>query len=114
MEEKDQYSRYAIELPFINNKVRLKTGLINGQEISLKFSELFFHVYNIRNFNDLHIPFKCMATDLETGKLVVLDTGSITAAIRATMAIPTVFFAVQHDDRKLVDGGLVRNFPVKM
>ncbi|MFN8242926.1 MAG: patatin-like phospholipase family protein [Ferruginibacter sp.] len=113
MEEKDQYSRYAIELPFINNKVRLKTGLINGQEISLKFSELFFHVYNIRNFNDLHIPFKCMATDLETGKLVVLDTGSITAAIRATMAIPTVFFAVQHDDRKLVDGGLVRNFPVK-
>lgn len=113
MEEKDQYSRYAIELPFINNKIRLRTGLINGQELNLKFSELFFHVYNIRNFNDLHIPFKCMATDLETGSLVVLDTGSVTSALRATMAIPSVFFAVQRDDRRLVDGGLVRNFPVK-
>lgn len=113
MEEKDQYSRYAIELPIINRKIRLKTGLINGQAISLKFSELFFHVYNVRNFNELHIPFKCMATDLETGKLVVMDTGSITSAIRATMAIPSVFYAVQRDSLRLVDGGLVRNFPVK-
>ena len=113
MEEKDQYSRFAIELPFINNKIRLTTGVITGQELNMKFSELFFHVYNIRNFNDFRIPFKCMATDLETGNLVVMDTGNVITALRATMAIPSVFSAVTRDGMKLVDGGLVRNFPVK-
>ena len=113
MEEKDQYSRFAIELPFINNKIRLTTGVITGQELNMKFSELFFHVYNIHNFNDLKIPFKCMATDLETGDLVVMDTGNIITALRATMAIPSVFSAVTRDGKKLVDGGLIRNFPVK-
>ena len=114
MEEKEQYKRYAVELPFINNKIRVaQTGYIKGQELNAKFSELFFHVYKIRNFNDLPIPFKCMATDLETGKLVVLDTGNIASALRSTMAIPSVFSAVTRDNKKLVDGGLVRNFPVK-
>jgi NTE family protein len=113
MEEKDQYSRCAIELPFINNKIRLTTGVITGQELNMKFSELFFHVYHIRDFNEFRIPFKCMATDLETGDLVVMDTGNIITALRATMAIPSVFSAVTRDNKKLVDGGLVRNFPVK-
>jgi NTE family protein len=113
MEEKDQYSRFAIELPFINNKIRLTTGVITGQELNMKFSELFFHVYNIHDFNHFKIPFKCMATDLETGDLVVMDTGNIITALRATMAIPSVFSAVARDNKKLVDGGLVRNFPVK-
>ncbi|MBK7305915.1 MAG: patatin-like phospholipase family protein [Chitinophagaceae bacterium] len=113
MEEKDQYSRFAIELPFINNKIRLTTGVITGQQLNMKFSELFFHVYHIRNFNELKIPFKCMATDLETGDLVIMDTGNIITALRATMAIPSVFSAVTRDGKKLVDGGLVRNFPVK-
>ncbi|HQW83280.1 MAG TPA: patatin-like phospholipase family protein [Ferruginibacter sp.] len=113
MEEKEQYSRFAIELPVIKNKIKLQTGLISGQELNLKFSELFFPVYNIRNFDSLPIPFKCMATDLETGDLVVLDTGNINTALRATMAIPSVFSAVARDGKRLVDGGLVRNFPVK-
>ena len=113
MEEKEQYSRFAIELPFIDGKIRLQTGLINGQELNFKFSELFFHVYDVHDFDHLPIPFKCMATDLETGQLVVLDAGDIISALRATMAIPSVFSAVSRDDKKLVDGGLVRNFPVK-
>ena len=113
MEEKEQYSRFAVELPFINNKIRLQTGLINGQELNLKLSELFFHVYNVRNFDSLLIPFKCMATDLETGDLIVMDTGNLITALRSTMAIPSVFSAVNRNGKKLVDGGLVRNFPVK-
>lgn len=113
MEEKEQSSRFAIELPVIKSKIKLQTGLISGQELNLKFSELFFPVYDIRNFDSLHIPFKCMATDLETGDLVVLDTGNLITALRATMAIPSVFSAVTRDGKKLVDGGLVRNFPVK-
>ncbi|MEP7165465.1 MAG: patatin-like phospholipase family protein [Ferruginibacter sp.] len=113
MEEKNQYSRFAIDIPFINNRIQLTTGLIQGQELNIKLSELFFHVYNTRDFNKFPIPFKCMATDLETGDLVVLDSGNIVTAIRASMAIPSIFTAVTIDDKKLVDGGLVRNFPVK-
>lgn len=113
VEEKEQYSRFAIELPYVNNRIKLQTGVIKGQELNMKFSELFFHVSDIRNFNRFRIPFKCMATDLETGNLVVLDTGNITTALRATMAIPSIFSAVSAGDKKLVDGGVVRNFPVK-
>lgn len=113
MEEKDQYSRFAIELPLINFKIKLQTGLIKGQELNVKFSELFFHVYNIHDFNKFRIPFQCMATDLETGDLVILDSGDITTAIAATTAIPSIFSAVTIGNKKLVDGGLVRNFPVK-
>ena len=113
MEEKSQYSRFALDLPYINNKIRLTTGLIQGQELNLKLSELFFHVYNCREFKKFPIPFQCMATDLETGDLVVLDTGYIVTALRASMAIPSIFTAVTIADKKLVDGGLVRNFPVK-
>jgi NTE family protein len=113
VEEKEQYSRFAIELPFINQRIRLQTGVIKGQELDLKFSELFFHVSDVHDFSRFKIPFKCMATDLETGDLVVLDTGNITTALRATMAIPSIFSAVNIGDKKLVDGGVVRNFPVK-
>lgn len=113
IEEKEQYSRFAIELPYVNNRISLQTGVIKGQELNLKFSELFFHVSDVRDFSRFKIPFKCMATDLETGNLVVLDTGNITNALRATMAIPSIFSAVTIADKRLVDGGVVRNFPVK-
>lgn len=113
MEEKEQYSRFAIELPYINNKIKFQTGIINGLELNLRISELFFRVSNIHDFSKFKIPFKCMATDLETGNLVVLDSGDITSALRATMAIPSIFSAVTIGDKKLVDGGVVRNFPVK-
>ena len=113
MEEKKQYARFALELPYSKNKIKLPTGVIEGQELNIKFLELFFNVFNIREFKDLPIPFQCMATNLETGDLVVLDSGNLVTALRASMAIPSVFTAVTIGDKKLVDGGLVRNFPVK-
>jgi len=113
MEEKEEYNRFNIELPYINKKIRLPSGVIKGQELDLKFSELFAPYYQIKDFNKFKIPFKCMATDLETGELVVLENGNITSAVRASMAIPSVFTDVTIDGKRLLDGGLVRNFPVK-
>ena len=52
-------------------------------------------------------------TDISTGQAVVLDSGEIVSAVRASMAIPSVFTAVDYHGRLLVDGGIVRNFPVK-
>jgi NTE family protein len=112
MEEKSEYGKYDLELPWVNNWFRLSTGVLEGQELWLKFSELLFPIHQIKRFDQLAIPFKCIATDLSTGEAVVLDSGELVSAIRASMAIPSIFTAVEYDGRKLVDGGVVRNFPV--
>ncbi|MEO8770380.1 MAG: patatin-like phospholipase family protein [Ferruginibacter sp.] len=113
IEEKDEYGKYAIELPYINRKLRLPGGLLDGQELSFKFSELFYPVHNIKDFNKFNIPFKCIASDITTGQAVVLDKGDIVTALKASMAIPTIFAPIEYDGNKLVDGGLTRNFPVR-
>src|SRR5580704_14035181 len=113
MDEKSEYGKYDIELPWVNDWFRFSTGVIEGQELWLKFSELFRPVYGIKDFSKFPIPFKCIATDISTGQAVVLDSGEIVSAVRASMAIPSVFTAVEYNGRLLVDGGIVRNFPVK-
>jgi NTE family protein len=113
MEEKSEYDKYDIELPWVNNWFRISTGFLEGQELWLKFAGLFFPVYKIKDFNRFPIPFKCIATDVATGEAVVLDSGELITAVRASMAIPTIFTAVDFKGKKLVDGGVVRNFPVK-
>ena len=113
MEEKDEYDKYDIELPWVNHWFRFATGVIEAQELWLKFSELFRPVYNIKDFSKFPIPFKCIATDVSTGDAVVIDSGEIVSALRSSMAIPSIFTAVEYNGKKLVDGGIVRNFPVK-
>jgi len=113
MEEKEESYKYVIELPWINHKFHLSTGLLEGQELWLKFSELFFPVYNVKDFSRFNIPFRCISTDVGSGEAVVMSSGEITNAIRASMSIPSFFTAVNYEKGKLVDGGIVRNFPVR-
>lgn len=113
MEEKEESYKYVVELPWINNKFHLSTGLLEGQELWLKFSELFFPVYNVKDFSKFNIPFRCITTDVGSGEAVVMKRGEVTNAIRASMAIPSFFTAVDYEKGKLVDGGIVRNFPVR-
>ncbi len=113
MEEKDEFGKYDLELPWSNYFFRIPTGVLEGQELWLKFSELLFPVYRIKNFDSLEIPFKCIATDISTGQAVVLDSGEIISAVRASGAIPSVFTPVEYNGQLMVDGGIVRNFPVK-
>ena len=113
MEEKEEYSKYAVELPWVNNAFRLPSGVVEGEELWLKFAELFFPVYNIKDFSKFSIPFKCVSADIETGEAVVSDSGEIVTAVRSSMAIPSLFTAIEHNGKRLVDGGVVRNFPVR-
>lgn len=113
MEEKNEAYRYVVELPWINHRFHLSTGLLEGQELWLKFSELFFPVHNIKDFSKFSIPFRCISTDVGSGEAVVMKDGEVTNAIRSSMAIPSFFTAVDYDKGKLVDGGIVRNFPVR-
>lgn len=113
LDEKDEYNNASVSIPFEGFKPALSTGLIESEEVWLKFSEIFFPVHHIKDFSKFNIPFKCIATDVETGKAIVIDKGEIVWAVRSSMAIPSVFAAVPYENTKLVDGGIVRNFPVK-
>jgi NTE family protein len=113
MEEKDEYSKYVIELPWVGHRFRLPSGVLQGQELWLKFSELYFPVYQEKDFSKFSIPFRCIGTDVGSGEAVVMKEGEIISAIRSSMAIPSVFTSVEFDGKKVIDGGLVRNFPVR-
>lgn len=113
IEAKKEYENYSLEIPFEGLKPRAFTGMREPQEVWLKFSEVFFPVYDIKDFSKFQIPFLCIATDLSNGKAVVLKDGDIVKAIRSSMAIPGVFSAVDYENTKLIDGGIVRNFPVR-
>ncbi len=113
MEEKSEYGQYAIELTANKGKIALPTGFLESQELWLKLQELFFPVAYIKDFDNLPRRFRCIATDLATGEAVVLSKGDLVTAIRSSMAIPGVFSAVDMDGKRYVDGGVVRNFPVK-
>lgn len=113
MEEKDEYGKYVVELPWVNNKFKISTGFLEAQELWLKLAELFFPVYDIKDFSKFSIPFRAIATEVGNGEAVVLKEGEISTAIRASVAIPSVFTAVDYNGQVLVDGGISRNFPVR-
>ncbi len=70
--------------------------------------------FPFRKFEDLPIPFAAVACDLETGKEVILDSGDLPFAIRASCAIPGVFMPLEDGDgKKLIDGGVVAPIPTK-
>lgn len=98
----------AIDLPGIS----LPAGLNAGHKIGLLFSRLCVPYADPCNFDDLPIPFRCVATEMVHGRKVVLKDGSLPQALRATMAIPGYFTPVVVDaDTVLADGGLVDGLP---
>lgn len=112
IEEKPEYNKYISEFEVKRGRFQLPSGMIEGQELTLELSRLFMPVYKERNFRRFNIPFVCMATDLTTGKPVLLDTGSIVNSIRASMAISSIFTPVEMNNMLLADGGIAFNFPV--
>ncbi len=113
IEEKPFYGRYLLELGLEKGKIVLPRGLIEGQKLNELFSRLTRSVHHIHDFSEFPIPFACVASDISTGEKVILDHGFLPEAMRASMAIPSIFTTVEIDGKLLVDGGLVRNFPVQ-
>jgi NTE family protein len=111
LKEKKEFGHY-FELPLIRGKLALKRGFIESNELWLKLAELYYPYYEIDDFSKFEKGFQCIAADVATGKMVVLKKGNIVNAVRASMAIPSVFTPVEIDGKVLVDGGIVRNFPV--
>lgn len=113
IEEKPYDSRYFLEFGYENGEIELPKGMIEGKELALFIDRLTIPAHNVKDFHKFPIPFACVATDITTGEAVVLDKGNINEAIRASMAIPSIFTPVKINNQLLVDGGLVRNFPVQ-
>ena len=99
---------------FNDGKLNLPRGLIRGQKVDLTFSRLALPVSTIDDFDDLMIPFRAVAADIATGEEVVIGTGNLGMAIRASMSIPAVFTPAEIDGRLLVDGGIVNNLPISV
>ncbi len=112
--DKELGSKLIITLPIEKGGkgVSLMSSLSEGQNVDLLLNRFFGSQYKIRDFSKLPVPFFCVATDLFTGEAVVLDTGNMVQAIRASMSIPGYFNPVHIGDKYLVDGGVVNNYPV--
>ena len=90
---------------------QLPSAFVNNSSLINLFNDLCVGYQEEMDFNDMPIPFACVATDIVTGEEVVLRNGSVPTAMRASMAIPGVFSPVMIGDKVLVDGGLANNFP---
>lgn len=110
--EKQNDERYALSLPFDDFKISVPSSITSGQRVYNEFSRLLFHVSDVEDFNELPIPFFCMATDVETGDMVKLDKGYLPLSISASGAFPSLFEPVRIGDRTLIDGGVVNNYPI--
>jgi NTE family protein len=88
-------------------------GFNSGQGVGLLLDRIAFPESGLESFDDLPIPFRCVATDMMTGQAVVLRDGSLAQAVRASMAIPGLFTPVEMNGRVLADGGMVQNIPVE-
>ncbi len=113
VKDKINLDRYVISFPIKPKGIRIPAGIVKGQNIINLFERYTIEFHNKTDFKTFPIPFACIATDLETGEAVVLDKGNISEALRASMAIPTIFTPIEIDGRLLADGGMVNNFPVE-
>ncbi len=88
-------------------------GLNSGQQVRMILDRAALPYSFIKSFDDLPIPFRCVATDLVTGSPHVFKDGSLADALRATMSLPAIFTPVVSKDGQIfVDGGLMDNMPV--
>ncbi len=110
--QKEFTEKYALSLPIYKGSVQLPTALSKGQNVFNLLLQLTENVHTVRNFSNLPIPFFCVATDLENGKQKILESGFLPEAVRASGSFPTLLDPVKIDDKILVDGGVVNNFPV--
>ncbi len=110
--EKEESEKYAVTLPFDEFKLSFPSGISKGQNIYNLLSKLTSHVSDVEDFNDLPIPFLCIATNLESGNETLLNKGYLPRAIKASGSLPTLFSPVKIKDSLYIDGGITNNYPI--
>ena len=107
----DRSILFGLEVGLRDGEVKLPKGIVSGVQLEGVLRSLV-RAPGARDFDRLPIPFRAVATDLETGTAVVMSQGEVAHAMRASMSVPGVIAPAERDGRVLVDGGLTDNLPV--
>jgi NTE family protein len=102
----------ALEFGMRDGELRAPLGALSGQGLETLLRRYTLPALSVREFSKLPIPFRAVATDMETGQPVILDSGDLALALRSSMSVPGVFAPTEANDRILGDGGLVNNLPI--
>src|SRR5262245_3467471 len=100
-------------LNFKKGGIVLPPGLIAGSKLGFVLQNATLPCAAVGNFDELRIPFRAVATDIQTGAPFIMSKGNLARTIRASMAIPAIFTPVEIDGHLLVDGGEAQNLPVQ-
>jgi len=111
--EKRNDELYSVSLPFNKFKLGIPVALSKGIYNYNMLAKLTHNVRHIRDFNQLPIPFICVATNIENGEEVILRDGFLAQAMMASSAFPSLFSPVELNGKVLIDGGVTNNYPVK-
>jgi len=110
-EVKEELEKYFFSFPVTKTGIQLPSGLVVGHNIINMLAGLTWSAYDKREFSEFPTPFVCIGADIEKGEQVVMKSGVLHDVLRASMAIPTAFTAVEVDDKLMIDGGYLNNFP---
>jgi NTE family protein len=102
----------SFELGIRDGRIVQRQGLFSTTRIEDVLRSFVARARGVGEFDQLPIPYRAIATDMLTGRMVVLDRGDIATAMRASMAIPAIFAPVDTSEHLLSDGGTVRNLPI--
>jgi len=105
---------FKARVGYNEGQIEVPLAYVMGQKFDLELNRLTLPMMHINDFDRFPIPYRAVATDIETGKEVVLQSGSLARAIRASMAVPAAFNPVEIDGRLLIDGGIANNVPVSV
>ena len=112
---KEDARDYPNSLEFgLRKGLQFPAGFNSGQQVLLILDKVAAPYSEVKSFNDLPIPFACVATDLVSGQAKVFHSGSLSLALRSTMSLPGIFTPVRDDGAIYADGGLLQNLPVQV
>ena len=115
-DQKQNFDRKQLTIRFDGLAPVIPSSFTSGQRMSTFINRLVLNsIYRPSpSFDNLKIPFKTVATDLISGKRVVIDKGNLSEAIRASISVPLLYTTVKLDSFELTDGGLLSNIPVEV
>jgi len=111
---KQEDKTFLVQYPmgFNNWRFQFPQGALQGQNLIMELTRTLWDVRLIHDFDQLPIPFRAITVDIEKGEEVVLDSGNLALAMRASMALPGIFSPVPFQGKLLIDGGLFNNVPI--
>ena len=106
--------KYLLNIPIVNGKINvLPKAISTGQKNIYMLKELLNNVSDVTDFSKLPIPFMCIGTNLETGKMEIFEKGDLIKSIMASSAYPGLLDPVKIGDSLYIDGAMTVNYPSK-